>query len=174
MTFTTKAIVRTLILVISTAIVIPHCSHVHHGAPDSVTSNLTERSSPSGFEIHYMRGKNSHRFLVNAISGEIAIESYVDQALLNRSHIGATDYERLLKKVHDLAANTPTQESKKSPSLCRVRYHLTIQKGKSENHVSGCADPPLSASLGDLIREIEFVMVSSKREKDTTPPPVRQ
>lgn len=118
----------------------------------------------SQIEISYLRGSNSHRYLISEDKDNAMLKAFKDQYLMKEIRISADNFTKLADETAGVMTALKRNPAAKDDSPCRTPFQIKI-KDKSENQsVEGCRGSNEGAAVGKLIKDVEFLMASPKAD----------
>ncbi len=131
--------------------------------PDISNARL-DISGPS-IEITYLRGMNSHRFVLNEGSETGRIQCYRDHRLLKEIRIGKDKYSELAKESAGVLAALERHPAQKAAAPCRTPFTFKMSDTHESRIIEGCRSTDEAAALGKLIKDVEFIMMSEDQAR---------
>ena len=154
-----KALLFTL-----TTIILASCASTPPAAHSS-TPSLTDTTIPgSSIEITYLRGMNSHSFVLEdeAKTETGRIQFYRDHHLLKEIHIPKAKYSELAKESSGILVALERHPAQQKPTIpCRTPFSLKMKDVHEIKSIEGCRSSDEGAALGKLIKDVEFMMFST-------------
>lgn len=134
-------------------------------AADVAKSGLGANPPDESIEITYLRGMNSHRFLLLEEKENGRIRCFRDHQLLKEFKIGREKFTELAKASADVLAALERHPAQKANAPCRTPFTLKIRDMHEIKSVEGCRSADEGAAVGKLIKDVEFIMMSSPDTK---------
>lgn len=110
----------------------------------------------SSIELDYFRGGHQHRFVATGL-GDWAKVELKERTNVKQGKIEKEKFEVLLSYAQSVIE---ARDLKGVPS-CRSPFVLKVSRDSLTKKVEGCRTDEDAAALGRLIRDAEFLMISS-------------
>ncbi len=119
----------------------------------------------ASIEISYLRGYNSHRYLVLEEKEDAKVQAFKDQYLMKEMKIPLNKFSRLAEETATILASLKRNPASKEQSPCRTPFLIRLKDNSENRYVAGCRGSNEGAALGKLIKDVEFIMASPEEVK---------
>jgi|GEM_PF-3051730 hypothetical protein len=104
--------------------------------------------------IAYDLGHTHYRFKARALQRRAEISSWRDDQVLEKKVISLDQYRQFADRVYELVRSHPNEEINED---CRTPYKISLEAQKKEVSVSGCRSEKNNETVGQVIKEGEFL-----------------
>ncbi len=118
----------------------------------------------SQIEISYLRGSNSHRYLISEDKDTAMMKAFKDQYLMKEIKISQDNFTKIANETEGVVNELKRNPTAKEDSPCRTPFHIKIKGPQALESVEGCRGSNEGALVGKLIKDVEFLMASPKAE----------
>ena len=126
----------------------------------SVPRNRPVATSGTSFELSYVLGHDSHRFVAKNHKGRSLAQSFVNEELLKEGMVDTSRYEELLTQVAEFVRAAPRGPA--SDSECRGSFRVTLRQGVEVQTFQGCRSQDAGSAFSRITRDAEFLLYSKK------------
>ena len=132
----------------------------------TVSEDRWDRSgTAASIEISYLRGYNSHRYLVLEEKEDAKVQAYKDQYLMKEMKIPLNKFSKLAEETATIVASLKRNPASKDALPCRTPFMIRLKDNSENRSVAGCRGSTEGAALGKLIKDVEFIMASPEEFK---------
>ena len=117
-------------------------------------------SKDMAIEITYLRGMNSHRFVVDDEKESARIRCYRDHRLLKEIKIDRSKFSDLVSETHTVVASLERHPAAKNNAPCRTPFTVRVRDDHEIKSIAGCRATDEGAVLGKLLKDVEYIMSS--------------
>ena len=123
-------------------------------------AGLRPAGENSQIEISYLRGSNSHRYVLNEEKENAKIKAFKDQYLMKEMDISLDNFSRIADDTAIIFDSLKRTPAGKELSPCRTPFVIRVKDAQNNKSVEGCRSSNEGAALGKLIKDVEFLMAS--------------